>query len=455
MEINKRVLPYRISDESTLLINSLTGAIDIITPEILYYLENIKSTKNAPIDDLTRERLKRRGYIFESIEDETRWLQYIVDAYSKTEKNLSFVVCPTYGCNLRCTYCFEGDLTSDSQNSMSIADVGMMFKAIDKLSDVYKSRSRSIGLFGGEPLLPANKNIVLCVLEEAQKRALPVGIVTNGVFIEQYTDVLNQYKELISSVQVTIDGPERVHDMRRKSSAGKGSFDKVCSAIDMLLQMKINVRARTNIDTQNLGYMQELFDYIQVKRWHESPHFAANLTPVEDHSCKNTYEFFVPQNNLVEQILGKLRMTPELGNLFQLNMFRTLRHINSVVSASGQTFPLLYYCEANNFEQAVFGPDGHIYACTEGMGNPEMAIGTYSPELRLDEEAINKWTGRSVLTIDKCKECDIALLCGGGCAYSALAVNGDINEPVCNNARETIYAYLDYIKADLSGKATA
>jgi uncharacterized protein len=455
MKVNKRVLPYRISDESTLLINTLTGAIDIITPEILHYLENINSTRNSPIDDLTRERLKRRGYIFESIEDETRWLQYIIDAYSKTEKSLSFVVCPTYGCNLRCTYCFEGDLTSDSQNCMSIADVEMMFRAIDKLSDAYKNRSRSIGLFGGEPLLPANKEIVRRVLEEAQKRAIPVGIVTNGVFVEHYTDVFNKHKELISSVQVTIDGPERVHDLRRKSSAGKGSFDKACEAIDMLLRMKINVRARTNIDTQNLGYLQELFDYIGAKRWRESPNFAANITPVEDHACKRSYEFFLPQHMLVEQVLKTLKVTPELRGLFQLNMFRTLRHINSVVSESDRTFPLLYYCEANNFEQAVFGPDGHIYACTEGMGNPEMAIGQFRPALKINEEAIKMWNGRNVLTIEKCKECDIAFLCGGGCAYSALVVNGDINEPVCNNARETIFAYLDYIKADLADKASA
>ena len=455
MKVGRRVLPYRISDELILLINTLTGAIDIITPDILHYLENINSTKSSPIDDLTRERLKRRGYVFEDIEDEARWLPYIEDAYAKNEKRLSFVVCPTYGCNLRCTYCFEGDLTSDSQNFMSIEDVEMMFKAIDKLSDAYKNRSRSIELFGGEPLLPANKEIVHRVLEEAQKRALPVGIVTNGVFIEHYTDMFNKHKELISSVQVTIDGPERVHDLRRKSSAGKGSFDKVCDAIDTLLRMKINVRARTNIDTQSLGCLHELFEHIKAKHWNESPHFACILAPVEDHTCKRTYEFFLPQHMLVEQVLKTLKLTPELGDLFQLNMFRTLRHINSVVSESGKTFPLLYYCEANNFEQAVFGPDGFIYACTEGMGNPEMAIGEFRPELKIDEEAINTWTGRSVLTIDKCKECDIALLCGGGCAYSALAVNGDINKPVCNNARETIYAYLDYIKADLADKASA
>ncbi|MBS3908708.1 MAG: radical SAM protein [Actinobacteria bacterium] len=455
MRVSKRVLSYRISEESILLINTLTGALDVVSPDIYHELSKLDTSGHLTIDDFTRERLKRRGYIFDSIENEAQWIQRIKDAHTKTAKRLTFVVCPTYKCNLRCTYCFEGDLTNDSRNSMGIEDVEMIFSAIDKLSDEYKERRRTIELFGGEPLLPANKKIIGLLFKEAQKRSIPVSIVTNGVFVTDYADILERYNDIVGSVQVTIDGPRDIHDLRRKSGSGKGSFDKIRTAIDRLLELRIKVHARTNVDVQNIGHLHELLSFFTAKGWVDSPQFVCNLAPVEDHGCTRAYEFYMPQNLLVAKFYEEFKEHPEMAKVFQLNLFRTLRHINSVLSKSRPVLPLLHYCEANNFEHVVFGPDGYVYACTESMGDRKKAVGEFRPQLKLYEDAVKMWGGRNVFRMKKCRECDIALLCGGGCAYSALVVNGDINEPVCNNARETIFAYLDYIQAELVDKASA
>ena len=449
------MVSYQISEESILLINSLTGALDVVSPDIYHELSNLDANKDLTVDDFTRERLKRRGYVFDNTEDEAQWLQRVQDAYTKTAKRLTFVVCPTFKCNLRCTYCFEGDLTNDGQNVMDIEDIHTTFKAIDELSKAYKERRRSIELFGGEPLLPSNKKLISLLFKEAQKRSIPVSIVTNGVFVTDYADILEQYHDVLGSVQITVDGPRDMHDLRRKSGNGKGSFDKICVGIDTLLEMRINVNARTNVDIQNIESLHELFSVFTARGWVDNAHFACNLAPVEDHGCARAYEFYMPQNLLVAKFYEAFREHPEMAKVFQLNLFRTLRHINSVLNESRPVLPLLHYCEANNFEHVVFGPDGFVYACTESMGDRKKAVGEFRPRLKLYDDAVKMWDGRNVFKMKKCRECDIALLCGGGCAYSALVVNGDINEPVCNNARETIYAYLDYIKADLSGKATA
>jgi len=450
MKTSKRILFYEISDDSILMINALTGAIDIINSQIYHSLSDRSPSGHAQIDEVTLERLKKRGYLIEDGALEERLLQLIANAYEKAEKRLSFVICPTYNCNLKCTYCFEGELTNDSQSYMEDKDIDRIFVAVDELRQAYSKRKSSVELFGGEPLLPRNKGFVEKILEGAESRSLPVSIATNGVYMGHFADLLSSYKDLINAVQITLDGPKDVHDKRRKSAKNKGSFEETCLAIGTLLELQVKTIVRTNIDRQNIESVNELFEYMVTQGWVDNPYFACNLSPVQDHACKKNYEFLLPEDVLVEKVFETLKSNPDSANVFQLNMFRTLRHIKSVLSSDQPVQPLLYYCEANNLESMVFGPDGYVYACTECMGNKELAIGEFRPRLKMYNEAIEMWNGRNVLAMQKCKECDIAFLCGGGCAYSALVVNGDINEPVCNRARETIFAYLNHIKDELA-----
>lgn len=455
MKISKRILFYRITDDSILMINSLTGAMDIVNKQIYDLLTSHESSGHTRIDDDTIEALKKRGYLIENNDEEEGRLRRLADAYAESKKRQGFVICPTYSCNLRCTYCFEDKLTHGNNLFMGDGDIERVFAAIDELRQVYSNRNNSVELFGGEPLLPRTKDFVGKVLKEAKRRSLSVRIVTNGVHLNQFTNELSAYRELIGSVQITLDGPKDIHDKRRKSASDRGTFDKVCSSIDTLLKLQIHVTARVNVDLQNISSVPALFNHMVSSGWIDNPYFSCNLSPVQDHTLKKNYEYLLTEDRLVEEVFEAIKSSPRSENTFQLNMFRNLKHIKAVLSGKKSVQPLLHYCEANNLENMIFGPDGYIYACTESMGNKEFAIGEFRPILKMYEKAIESWSNRNVLTIEKCRECDIALLCGGGCAYSAIMVNGDINEPVCNRARETIFAYLNYVKDDLLKKASA
>lgn len=454
MEVSKRILYYKIADDMILMINTLSGAIDIINPQVYDALTRYDSLGYQHIDELTQQRLQKRGYITNK-DSEERLLQLIGNAFVKAQKRLSFVVCPTYSCNLRCTYCFEGDLTSRNHASLEEADIEHLFSAIDELRQTYSDRNASIELFGGEPLLPKAKGFVGRLLEEAKHRSLPVSIVTNGIHLDQFIEVLRPNQDTIRLVQITLDGPADVHDRRRKYADNRGTFNNVCASIDTLLNLNIKVSVRVNTDLQNIDSVPELLEFMVKSGWVGNPYFTCNLSPVQDHALKKSYEYLLTEDELVARVLGMLKSIPGSEEVFKLNMFRTLGHIMSVIKRSSSIQPMLYYCEANNLENIVFGPDGYIYACTECMGSKELAIGEFKPALKLYGEAVKMWNGRNVLTLDECRECDIALLCGGGCAYSALKVNGNINKPVCNRARETIFAYLDYVRDELANATSA
>ena len=454
MNLSKRILFHEISDDSVLMINALTGAMDIVTTDLYHALLDYRSLGQPHIDEVTLERLERRGYIVKA-DAEKELLRQITGAFEKATKRLSFVVCPTYACNLRCTYCFEGNLPRESHAYMGERDVDYVFTAIDKLMQTYGDRNASIELFGGEPLLPRTKGFVSKLFKEARHRSLQVGVVTNSTHLDHFIDELNANKDILRSVQITLDGPKDIHDQRRKFADDRGTFDEVCSSISALLDLGIKVGVRANIDLQNIDSMPDLLDFMVKRDWVNNPYFSCNLSPVQDHSLKKNYPYILSEDKLVGKVLGMFKDNPHAKNTFSLNMFRNLGHIMSVLKRNTSIQPLLYYCEANNLENLVFGPDGYIYACTECMGSKELAIGEFKPALKLYDEAVKMWDGRNVLALDECKKCDIALLFGGGCAYSALVVNGDINKPVCNRARETIFAYLDYVRDELADMASA
>ncbi len=455
MKLSKRVLFHAISDDSVLMINTLTGAMDIITADLYQILLSCKSSGQPHIDEVTLKRLERRGYLITDKAEEARLLQQVTSAYGRATKRLGFVICPTYACNLRCTYCFEGKLPSESHAYMGEKDVDLVIEAIDRLRQTYSDRKTSIELFGGEPLQPKTKGFISKLFKEARHKAIPVGITTNGTHLNRFIDVLDANKDIIRSIQITLDGPKDIHNLRRKSANEGGTFDKICSSISTLLDHGIKVAVRVNVDLQNIDSVPELLNQMVKRGWVGNPYFGCNLSPVRDHTFKKNYPYLLSEDKLVGKVLGMLKSTPGATNVFRLNMFRNLAHIMSVLDGKTPVQPQLYYCEANNMENIVFGPDGYIYVCTESVGTKELAIGEFKPTLKMYDEAVEMWNGRNVLTLDKCKECDIALLCGGGCAYSAIAVNGDINKPVCNRARETILAYLDYVKDELTDMASA
>ncbi|HEY3374684.1 MAG TPA: radical SAM protein [Candidatus Aquicultor sp.] len=449
MKTSNRILYYKINGGSFLLINSITGAIDIVNSDVYDYLTKYGTSDTHYVDVQIVAKLQQRGYLVDGDHVEQALFERIANLYEQRGRQLSFVICPTYSCNLRCTYCFEGELPSTNRLFMSDKDLACAFAAIDELRERYANHEHFVQLFGGEPLLPKTSNIVRDVLEGARYRSLEVSITTNGTHMDQFIDLLREYADILRAVQVTLDGPKSMHDVRRKNANDVGSFDAVCSAIELLLSAGIKVVARVNIDFQNIDVLPELFDFMVERKWPENDLFTCNLSPVQDHACTGAYPHTMPEDKLVEQIFSIVKGQQGLEETYKLNMFRALRHIRAVIEEGRPKLPLPYYCEANNLENMVFGPDGYIYACTECIGREAFAIGKFIPVLEMNAKTSAMWGNRTILTIDECRACDIALLCGGGCAYSALMVNGDINKPVCNRIRETIFAYLDYVRDDL------
>src|SRR5689334_13353438 len=201
MYFTKRLISYRLDSEHHLLINTLSGALDLIDERIHRTVQGLSAgTLNAALQ-LTPDleaRLRKRLYLFDCKEEENKCFQDLFTAMkARQEKEpLQFAVCPTYACNLRCTYCFEGDLTTGPVKVMTEEQVSSVFRAIELLQTKFHPSSEPrVILFGGEPFLRPTHSCVEQILLRSVERGYGVDVVTNGVEAAYFSDLLRTHKK--------------------------------------------------------------------------------------------------------------------------------------------------------------------------------------------------------------------------------------------------------------------
>ena len=180
----------KINSKYSLINNTLTGAVDIIENNIWHLVEK---SKFELLERYPLSNLIERGYLYDNPDGEKRLLTKLYKSYMKkaTSRPIRFVFCPSYYCNLNCTYCFEKNFPYyNSHQFMSDVIFTKSIDAMEKLAEKYSGRVYSIELFGGEPLLKRTKRMVEKILELANFKKTSVTIVTNGVNIEKLIDII-------------------------------------------------------------------------------------------------------------------------------------------------------------------------------------------------------------------------------------------------------------------------
>ncbi len=427
---------YCIIHGSGILLHGLTGALDRADTEILSLLDRPQEL----LEVLTSEEvyhLIKRGYLTEkSPSEEHSIFEQIASAMLHSyEKAVRFVLVPTYGCNLRCNYCFEQEYRGDAR-VMDENTIDAAFRAMASIQE--NCQVHPVSLFGGEPFMTSNHAVVTSIVKRGIQNGYTFAAVSNGVEVDHFETILTP--ENFCRIQITLDGPEKIHNERR------GAFRAIVDNIDMLLDQELKVSVRTNVDMNNVYYVKELARFYMEKGWQDQPTFSAYCDAV--FGC-----FFtgvkVSKVEIWRILLEEMEEYPELEcmDLGRINQNRVARLVKSDIPQFSPT-----YCPANG-RNFVFDAYGSIYACEENMGNTKSPsfIGRYYPEFFLTD-VIEKWKNRNILTMEECQKCSLALLCGGGCADFALTEKGELKKHFCEDFKEQLEVCLPLILKKLDKK---
>ncbi len=439
MRKSRNTLVVRIPGRGeALVVQPLTGQAALVGEREASAIEGLGGGALLP-ETLSEETLLETGFAVASDEEdralhERAWAEWSAEA-ARTPAQL--VVVPTFGCNLSCTYCYQETFEPRARGLVPPALVDSFFAFVDRFHADDSPRPY-LTLFGGEPLVdtPAHHDRLRRYLDGARARGMAVATVTNGYDLEAFVPAL--VGGPVKEVQVTIDGPAAVHDARRPHGSGHGTFERIVRGVDALVAAEIPVNLRVVADRENLPALPALAALAEAKGWLDLPGSRFKT------QVGRNYELFGCASRQARGALfDRLELWTEYAKLaeahpvlrrFHRPRFHGVRHL----AEKGELpLPSFDACPAAKKEWA-FAPDGGLYGCTATVGNPRYLLGRYDPAIVLDEAAIAPWRTRSTATIAGCATCDVAPICGGGCAALSDAQGRGIGGPDCRPVKELV-----------------
>jgi uncharacterized protein len=474
-------LPDR--SDSVLLVHGYSGAYDIVANDVADYLRSRDQQKppkplfgvwtpqgrasaaGDPPPDETLSHLQNRGYLTEmTVAQELDFLTAAAERLHQSRRLYSpiFVLMPTYDCNLRCHYCFQdymraGDADRRRLQTMSI---DMADRLLTGMADIEARHSatppgyrRSVGLFGGEPMLRASRPLIEHLVRRL-KDAGPVSLwaATNGAELDAYFDLLGP--DGIETLQITLDGTPEEHDKRRVYADGTGTFAAIARNMRAALERGVAVQARVNVDRNNIALLPAVARIAQAEGWTEFERFdlhAAPINAVNDQTrLKDTYN-----TRQLTEALDKLKeQYPEMSAFRRQDAALEIRARRMMTGElDGMAGLKAGFCGAHD-RMYILDAFADVYACWERTGDPERRIGRIDENgvFRSDDGVRDLWRKRSAVSNPVCAKCRYVLYCGGGCAVLAEHRHGDLYTNFCDEyanrfRRHVAEAYLGHISA--------
>jgi len=170
----------------------------------------------------------------------------------------SLYLMPTGRCNCVCSYCYfpVGAKKENPELFMRVAE--SFTKHIISSNPIARPQIR---FTGGEPWL--EKDLLPAVTDHFLSR-VPNGWVvinTNGTILPQ--NKLKDFKGEKRLIHViSLDGPELLHDSRRRMKNGSGSFRKVIKGIRMLQDLNLPLYLNAVLDKDSSAHLPELIRFI-------------------------------------------------------------------------------------------------------------------------------------------------------------------------------------------------
>jgi uncharacterized protein len=354
--------------------------------------------------------------------------RYVSNKENKPRQT-ALVVLPTYGCNVSCGYCYEGKLTQN-QKYWSVEEAR---KAASAVLDFIKKRNinptlASLTVLGGEPVrVDHAESLVELVKSIACAGVSNIQIITNGVELASCAEILATAG--VTSAMVTIDGPKELHDKRRPSRFDvKSSFEASVEGIDAALKSGISVTVRVNTDSENLSSISLLGEFFLERNFFSNPGFGAYLYPV-------TTDFRTSRRYATEAELAEA-LSIEVVKSPILKMFSWELHgLDAIyaIRAGQQLSPKLRYCGATT-DQYVMDTNWNMFPCWFGTGKDGFKLGEFNPsrnEISIDDNLDRAWRSRGPFSLEPCKSCKWALVCGSGCSFKAHLRTGSFEQPNC------------------------
>lgn len=291
----------------------------------------------------------------------------------------------TSACNSNCTHCFrfrdKNTFTLSPEKLIEIVDFGII------------NGCRNFSFSGGEFF---THPFAYGLIDYCISKNVNISILTNALELDRDYFGKNDKKDLIS-FQVSVDGMEYQHDLRR----GQGAYKRTIENVEFLYSCGYKIAAKMVLDEHNYT---DFLDVIKLPWFYQ-----VLVLPVADFSG----------NTDLSVVSDGMKMYEETVMLIYKQM--ATYHTSQ------------YHCNCFPNEIAI-KYNGEVFPCTEAREHDEFSMGNITSRSiadvisTYDNSTENKMKCRDI-RVESCAQCEFNEICHQGCRLRALHYHGDMNAP--------------------------
>lgn len=413
------------TDNGTYAYHSIFGNLVPLNSHICNELKKRTINENN-LSKKELDFLKQLHFIQSESDDESQQLNEAIEEYKKSICNgnsiTKLLLMVTEKCMLSCSYCYVPDAPVDINCPYNKEQTPIKNKtdmdwdtaklAIDSFHEIIKENGQKkvhIRFHGGEPLV--RYDIIKKSIDYANELFSDINVVyhmnTNGILISE--ENARFFSKQNIEIEISIDGPQKVHDSVRMYPNGKGSYTEAINAVRVLIENGFPVERinyAVTLSCYNLNYLTDIIDLAKSQGIKQ---IEIN-TLLFEHDKDILYNIDDRVSKLVEaRIVGAKQGIKVSGKWFKL--FERLYQ------------PVLNYCGRIG-QQIGVDYKGEIFLCT-GLAKSYGSIEDWKSLLKNKEyeEIAMRVVGR----ISGCHNCEIEGMCAGGCVASVIKSHHSLN----------------------------
>ncbi|MBT4935429.1 radical SAM protein [Candidatus Woesearchaeota archaeon] len=326
-------------------------------------------------------------------------------------------------CNLRCSYCYEGD------KSKQVMDLETLTNSIKILQTTGDAQEVSYIWHGAEPLTAKLEFYRKAV--ELQKRfgasvKVSNGMQTNGVLLTpESADFFTKER---FGLGFSLDGPKRLHDLTRPYRSGKSSFDATMKAIGMMRERGKSPGVIAVITKKNFPFLDEIYDFFKE----EGLNFKINLMIKCGHANDQFDDLSLSDTERAQatcHLFDRWFYDQKQGHTIHYGNMDSL--VSAFFTKGGSSCNMVESCQDSFLS---IGTDGTLYPCSRFSG-PDVSYGNINKITdfqEIQEHPLRVELASRYEKNDECNQCDYNFLCHSGCMHGAY-LEGDImgKDPSC------------------------
>lgn len=376
-------------------------------------------------------------------------------------------------CNLDCTYCFFLSKEALYPNSKSRMAEQTLENYIRQLLESHRTPTVTVAWQGGEPTLMGldffKKSVEFVEKYRRPDQTIEYTFQTNGVLLDD--DWCAFFKEHNFLIGLSVDGPRPIHNTYRLNKGGSGTFDQVMRGLDALKRNDVAFNVLCTVNAANQYHGREVYRFFRDELGANWLQFipiveraTAELLPLANLGWHERpggeRPLYMQAGDLVtERSVGGAQYGRFLVDIYE----EWLR--GDVGRIYVQLFDVTLHAYFGEHMLCIHAPtcgygpalehNGDLYTCDHFV-EPGFLLGninqTHMIELVASPQMRQFGDGKRDLLTRQCRECDVRMLCNGGCPKDRFLASRE-GEPGHNYLCEGLYHFFDHVRPTMAAMA--